>query len=251
MHTVLVVYDGVIADECEAFRSVLGLMTNGRVTTVAAERRPHLGPGGQQSVGMTFAEAENEQVDVVIVPGGLGCERAADDQTLREFLRRMEHRVRYLAASSTGSVVLASAGVLHGGAAATHWLAGDLLRRYGSDADGRRLVVAGNVITCEGRISALDAAFAIVERIEGSAAVDRIRATLLERGQILLAPVPWYLRLTGRILGRATPRRPRSNASTDPAPPVTPFSVMIELVEDEQLARSLRKARRRHRTPGV
>ena len=245
MRTVLVVYDGLLDDECEAFRSVLGLLDGDRVVTAGAERRPYRGPGGTQHPDLTFDEVDH--ADVVVVPGGIGCERATDDPALREFLQRMEHRARYVAASSTGSVVLASAGLLHGGSAATHWLASDLLRRYGSDVDARRLVVAGNVITCEGRISAVDAAFALVERIEGDAAVERIRTTLLARGQPLLVPPAWYDRLAGRFLGRPTLRRPprRPAAAAQPeAPPVTPFSVMFELVDDETL-RSLKRAQRR------
>ena len=244
MRTVLVVYDGVLDDECEAFRSVLGLL-DGRVLTVGAERRPYRGPGGTQHPDATFDDIET--ADIVVVPGGIGCERATDDVALRDFLQRMEHRARYVAASSTGTVVLASAGLLHGGSAATHWLASDLLRRYGSDADERRLVVAGNVITCEGRISAVDAAFALVERIEGGAEVARIRSTLLERGQPLLVPPPWYDRLAERFLGRPTLRRPprRPPAPAPHQPPVTPFSVMIELVDDEDTIRKLKRARRR------
>jgi putative intracellular protease/amidase len=244
VRTVLVVYDGVLDDECEAFRSVLGLL-DGRVLTVGAERRPYRGPGGAQHPDTTFADIDT--ADVVVVPGGIGCERATDDVALRDFLQRMEHRARYVAASSTGTVVLASAGLLHGGSAATHWLASDLLRRYGSDADERRLVVAGNVITCEGRISAVDAAFALVERIEGGAEVARIRSTLLERGQPLLVPPPWYDRLAERFLGRPTLRRPprRPPAPTPAQPPVTPFSVMIELVDDEDTIRKLKRARQR------
>lgn len=245
MRTVLVVYDGVLDDECEAFRSVLGLLATGGVVTAAAELRPYQGPGGTQHPDVTFDGVET--ADVVVVPGGIGCERATDDPALRAFLQRMEHRARYVAASSTGSVVLASAGLLHGGSAATHWLASDLLRRYGSDADDRRLVMAGNVITCEGRISAVDAAFALVERLEGSAAVEHVRATLIERGQPLLAPPAWYDRLAERFLGRPTLRRPRRRPPAAPAdaPPVTPFSVMIELVDDDDTLRKLKKAQRR------
>jgi putative intracellular protease/amidase len=246
VRTVLVVYDGVLDDECEAFRSVLGLL-DGRLVTAGAERRPYRGPGGAQHPDATFADIDS--ADVVVVPGGIGCERATDDVALRDFLQRMEHQARYVAASSTGTVVLASAGLLHGGSAATHWLASDLLRRYGSDADARRLVVAGNVITCEGRISAVDAAFALVERIDGEAAVARIRSTLLERGQPLLVPPPWYDRFAERFLGRPTLRRPPRRTPL-PAPdsaPVTPFSVMIELVDDEDTIRKLKRAQRRHR----
>ncbi len=201
----LVVYDGVLADECEAFRSVLGMVTDARVITVGARPGEYNGVGGVQTVESTFDDVDD--ADVVIVPGGLGCERAADDPQLRAFLHRTERTARFVAASSTGTVVVAAAGLLHGASAATHWLATDLLRRYGSEADSRRLVVAGNIITCEGRISAVDAAFALAERLEGSAAVERIRATLIERGRPhLVQPGRWPL-LLERVFARSGARR--------------------------------------------
>ena len=95
VRTVLVVYDGVLDDECEAFRSVLGLLSGDRVVAAGAERRPYRGPGGTQHPDVTFDEVET--ADVVVVPGGIGCERATDDSALQHFLRRMEHHARYLA----------------------------------------------------------------------------------------------------------------------------------------------------------
>jgi len=243
MRIALVVTDGVLDDECVAFRSVLGLVTAAELVTVGARRGSVVGPGGTQLAELAFDELID--AEVVVVPGGLGCERAADDPALREFLVRMERTARYVAASSTGTVVLAAAGLLHGSAAATHWLAGDLLERYGSEADDRRLVVQGNVITCEGRISAVDAAFAIVERIGGSSEVERIRATLLDRGEALLRPLSRWEALLDRTLGRTTllpERTPRPRRASEPSkPPVTPLSVMIELVDDEELVRRMKR----------
>lgn len=244
----IVVYDGVLANECEAFSSVLGAMDDAEVVVVGARRGVFAGPGGRQIAKAPFDEVDH--VDVAVVPGGLGCERAVDDTGLRDFLVRMEQSARYVAASSTGTVVLASAGLLHGESAATHWLAGDLLRRYGSDADARRMVMSGNVITCEGSISAVDAAFAIVERVHGASAVERIRGTLLERGEPHLRPVPWWRRpvewvrsAVGIRDGAAIERRP----SKPTEPPVTPLSVMVELVDNDDLARRLKRSGRRRR----
>lgn len=248
MRIALVVYDGVLHDECDAFRSVLSLVHDAEFIAVAGDLEARSGPGGVQSVDYSFDQITH--ADVVIVPGGLGCERAADDPALRDFLHRMERTARFIAASSTGTVVVAAAGLLHGESAATHWLAGDLLRRYGSESDGRRLVVKGNVITCEGRVSAVDAALALAERIEGSGAVDRIRATLLQRGAPQLRKHGWWAPRIERITGRKAESWRRTGASiTTSAPPVTPLSVMIELVDNDELARRLkRSAKRRERS---
>jgi len=259
----VVVYDGVLDDECQAFRSVLGLMWDARVLAVGARPGHCVGVGGRQRVDATFEEID--RADVVIVPGGLGCERAADDPDLRRFLHRMERTARFVVGSSTGTVVLASAGLLHGEAAATHWLATDLLRQYGSETDPRRLVVAGNVITCEGRISAVEAAFTLVARIEGPAAVERIRSTLIERGQPLLRRSTRWTRISRRIHDRRrwprdrpqSPARQRAGAGqraggtvthaipmqapVDRRPPITPRSVMVELVDNDELRQQLKR----------
>lgn len=248
MRIAIVVYDGVLAAECEAFSSVLGAMDDAEVVVVGTRRGTFAGPGGRQIADVGFDDLDH--VDVAVVPGGIGCERAADDAGLRRFLVRMERSARYVAASSTGTVVLASAGLLHGEPAATHWLAGDLLRRYGSDADARRMVMSGNVITCEGSISAVEAAFEIVERLHGPIAVERIRATLLDRGEPHLRAVAWWRRPIGWMrsaLGLrdvdVAERRPEPEA----APPVTPLSVMVELVDNDDLARRLKRSGRRRR----
>lgn len=259
MRIAIVAYDGVLHSEYEAFASVLGLLDDAEVLTVGAEVVTCHGPGGSTPVDLTFDDAVD--VDIVVVPGGLGCERAADDPALRAFLVRMERECDFVAASSTGSVVLAAAGLLHGQPAATHWLAGDLLRRYGSDTDGRRLVTTGNVITCEGQISAVDAAFALVEQVQGSGAVSRIRATLIERGRPLLRRRRWWstaadgvrdlLGIPSREERLVAARRALdgTGASTQTAaePTVTPLSVMVELVDNEELARQLKRSSRRRR----
>jgi len=244
----IVVYDGVLGSECEAFSSILGLADHAEVLVVGARHGWYSGPGGRQAVDLCFDEVD--RVDIVVVPGGLGCERAADDPELREFLGRMERAADWVVASSTGSVLLASAGLLQGSSAATHWLAGDLLRRYGSEADSRRLVTTGNVITCEGQISAVDAAFGLVERLDGAPAAARIRATLIERGAPLLRQDPWWRPVVDRardLVGRPDlTTRAEINHRVD-EPVVTPLSVMVELVDNDDLARQLRRSRRRRR----
>lgn len=239
MRVAIVAHPGVLADECEAFRSVLGLLGGAEVLTVGAAIGACAGPGGRQLIDVTFDEAMD--VDVVVVPGGLGAERTSSSPELLEWLRAMESRARYILASSTGSVVLAAAGLLHGEPAATHWLATNLLRRYGSERAGARLAVAGNVMTAEGATSAVDAAFALVERLEGPEAVARIRSTLLTRGAPHLQPPRWWERF---VPPRVRPD-PVETARRRGDDPVTPLVVMVELVPVEDLRRGRRPRRKR------
>jgi transcriptional regulator GlxA family with amidase domain len=244
MRIALVVYPGVIANECDAFRSVLARMDGARIITVGATLGPCHGQGGVQVVDTTFDELADP--DIVIVPGGLGAERIARSERLREWLVRVEPGARYVVSSSTGSVVLASAGLLGGTPAATHWLAADLLRRYGAEHADRRLVVSGRIVTCQGSLSAVDAAFTLVREIEGAAAVVRIRDELIERGEPHFRSAGRWDRWWTR---RAAPAA-RAGRGSMPvvAPPeqITPMSVMVELVPADELRarRSGRRARR-------
>lgn len=249
MLVAVVATPGVIADECDAFRSVLSRMGNTRVVTVGARPGPCHGQGGVQDVDVGFDDLPDP--DIVIVPGGLGAERSAESGQLREWLRRVEPEADYVVSSSTGSIVLASAGLLGGAPAATHWLAADLLRKYGSEQAGRRLVVSGRIVTCQGSLSAVDAAFTLVREIEGPAAVARIRDELIERGEP-------HFRSPGRFerwgerwwrrSGGATPGgRSAAPPASSPVEQLTPMSVMVELVPAEELRRRRRdRAPRRH-----
>ncbi len=246
MQIALVVYPGVLNEECEAFLSVLSLMRGADLRTVGARAGSYGGPGGRQHVDLVFSQVTSP--DVVVVPGGLGCERAADDPELRRWLQDVEDVAKFVVSSSTGSVVLAAAGLLHGHAAATHWLAHDLLRRYGSEHSGERLVVDGNVVTSEGRLSAVDAAFALVHRIEGPQAVERIRATLIERGEPLLRNRPWWFRALAPVVEWLPRRAAGTTKPVGPGQPaVTPLSVMIELVPNEAAERRRGDSKRRRR----
>ena len=144
-------------------------------------------------------------------------------------------------------MILAAAGLLHGETAATHWLAGGLLQRFGSIADARRLVDAGGVITCSGMLSAVDAALALAERVEGSHSIERIKAELLAAGAAHLQPDPWWRPLAWLLrVRRDSDATSESRQQVEGG--VTPLSVMIELVEDELLVTRLRRqsGRRSH-----
>ena len=241
MRIALVVYEGVLADECEAFRSVLSLIDDAEMVVVGPPQATVAGPGGSQRIDLSYRDLA--EADIVVVPGGIGCERATDDERLREFLQRIDRSARWVAASSTGSVVIASAGLLRGQPAATHWLAHELLHKHGSAHVDQRVVMNDHIITCVGAISAVQAAFSIVERVAGPLAVTTIRETLLARGAPLTQPESRWARLRRR----AGHRPARGDSAAPPKQPITPVSVLVELVDDDDLARRIRRHSRHRR----
>ncbi|MDB5362596.1 MAG: helix-turn-helix domain protein [Rhodospirillales bacterium] len=79
----------------------------------------------------SLAELAHEEIDTLIVAGGLGTRRAIQDAVLIQAIRDWSGRVRRLASVCTGAYLLAAAGLLDGRRVATHWgAAEDLQRRF-------------------------------------------------------------------------------------------------------------------------
>ena len=170
---------GVSADECEAFTLVFEQLADTELIGVG-ERLGHVeGQGGGHHIDALFEEVQHP--DIVLVPGGLGCARTARDEPLLAWFRAVAPRCEWLAASSTGTVVVAAAGLLDEREAATHWLASGILESYGSVASSERIVEVGNIITCEGQITAMHVALLVTLRTAGPDAVAQVRAGLARR----------------------------------------------------------------------
>lgn len=216
----IVAYHGVLADETDAFRGVLSRVPGARVITVGSCRGVVAGPGGAQVVEETFADLD--RADVVVVPGGLGCHRHPE---IALWLRRI--RPRWVLASSTGSALLAAAGLLRRRTAATHWLAGPLLERHGARPSTDRLVVDRPFVTCSGLASTFDAAFVVASEVGGPALVQTIREQL--RDDDIGRPTPC---VPPRTRYRSRPARRLAAVATAP-PPALSGRLVVEVELDE------------------
>lgn len=169
-----VTVQGLITEEHDIFRTILGHLPGIEPLNVGHELGSVAGPGGARTVDATFDQVTDP--DIVVVPGALGTRQLAGDRVLCSWLHDVAPRCRWIAASSTGSVVLAAAGLLNGHPAATHWLAGDLLAEFGSvTADQRLHVDAERVITATGSMTAFEAAYLVIQRELGDSEANRVR----------------------------------------------------------------------------
>ncbi len=175
MHTsptvAIVVYQGVHVDETEVFRFVLSRIRSLETVRVGITRGDHPGPGGFETAEATLEEVGNPEV--VVVPGGIGCDKLTE---IADWLGTVSPA--WTLASSTGSTLLAAAGLLRHRTAATHWLAGPILERYGAHPSQESVVVDGRIVTCSGAASAFKAALVVAEAYGGLELVDEIRRTV-------------------------------------------------------------------------
>jgi transcriptional regulator GlxA family with amidase domain len=125
----------------------------------------------------------------LLVAGGTGVESAGQDQELMFWLRKAAPRVRRIGSICTGAFLLASAGLLDGKRAATHWKWAAQLAKNFADVtvDPDAIYIRdGNTYTTAGITAGMDLALALVEEDLGSAMALRVA-----REMVL------YLRRTG------------------------------------------------------
>lgn len=112
----------------------------------------------------TFADVPHP--DIIVVPGGIvGTLRAMRDESVRQYVRRAAESAEIVASVCTGSLILASVGLLTGRPATTHWVAPGILDSLGATYARKRWVEDGNVITAAGVSAGIDMALYLVAQL--------------------------------------------------------------------------------------
>jgi putative intracellular protease/amidase len=112
---------------------------------------------------------EVDSPDVLVVPGWSGSRQSVllNEGPVRDWLRTIDVKTTWTTSVSTGSIVLASAGLLRHRRATTHWLVTDLLTDLGAIATTDRVVFDGKYVTAAGVSAGIDMALALTSAIAG------------------------------------------------------------------------------------
>jgi transcriptional regulator GlxA family with amidase domain len=157
------------------------------VFTVAATRAPVSATGGLTVVSR-YAFDDCPHVDLLVVPGGFGTRALIADAPTLDWIRAQSASARLTLSVCTGSLLLASAGLLDGKRATTHWAAHDLLATTGSsievDRNARYVDSSERIITSAGVAAGIDACFHIVERLFGKAVAEETAAYIEYRVEL-------------------------------------------------------------------
>jgi transcriptional regulator GlxA family with amidase domain len=125
--------------------------------------------GGMKVLPMaTFADCP--ELDLLLVPGGMGTRREMLNEATLGFVRERSVRTELVASVCTGSLILAKAGLLAGLRATTHWRSLDLLRELCPDVRvdaAAQVVDEGRIMTSAGIAAGIDLALMIVQRWYG------------------------------------------------------------------------------------
>jgi transcriptional regulator GlxA family with amidase domain len=156
---------------------VLSRLPGAEAVFVAERRGPVRADTGALAVVADAAVDEVPSPDVVLVPGWSGARQTAllSAGPVRDWLRAVDATTTWTTSACTGSVVLASAGLLVARRATTHWLAVDELRRFGAEPVDERVVFDGKYVTAAGVSAGIDMALALAARIAGESTAKAIQ----------------------------------------------------------------------------
>ncbi|HEU5136446.1 MAG TPA: GlxA family transcriptional regulator [Steroidobacteraceae bacterium] len=170
----LLLYDGMQSLDLAGPLDVFG-SANGHAATAQRAYSLHtigLGPQAvraENGLALTpdFALSNAPPLDTLIIPGGVASRHALGrDATLHRWLRRREQTTRRMVSICTGVFVLASAGLIAGRRATTHWRYAEEFRNRFPDVnlDADQLFVQdGKFFSSGGLTAGMDLALSLVD----------------------------------------------------------------------------------------
>lgn len=175
-HVVFVVFDGLqsldLTGPLEVFAGASTVLERRhpdapryRVHVVSPDGGPIRAESGLTIVADT-PDTIPRTIDSLVIPGGNGVDRAADDHRYVTLVQELAGRSRRLVTVCSGTFMAAAAGLLEGRRVTTHWArAGQLVREHPTlDVDPDPIYVRdGDVWTSGGVTAGVDLALAIVE----------------------------------------------------------------------------------------
>lgn len=152
-------------------RDVLAPLEAMQLTSLLSVR--HISPSGTTVPGfepfhMFRVDGGIDEVastDLLIVPGGLGSVTMTKDQQVTTWIRATARRSRWVMSISTGSLLLAAAGLVDDRDASGHWLAHDELEAMGARVSASAVTRHGRIITTDGAVAAAEVTRSLPERL--------------------------------------------------------------------------------------
>ncbi|MGW7047392.1 DJ-1/PfpI family protein [Streptomyces avermitilis] len=167
MQIAIVLYDRFTALDAVGPYEILGRLPGAETVFVAERTGPVRTDTGALALTADKTLAEVPSPDLVVVPGGPGQTAQMENGVLLDWLRAADATSTWTTSVCTGSLLLAAAGLLEGRRATSHWLALDLLDRFGAVPTGERVVFDGKYVTAAGVSSGIDMGLALLGRIAG------------------------------------------------------------------------------------
>lgn len=169
MEIVIYLYDGITALDAVGPYEVLSRIPGANVKFVAESKGPITTDSHFLKMVADYDMAEIESADILLVPGSvIGFLRETKKKNLKEWLIKIHRTTQWTVSVCTGSIILASTGILKGLRASSHWAVLHLLLDYGAIPALKRFVQEGKIITSQGVSAGIDMALYLASQIVGT-----------------------------------------------------------------------------------
>lgn len=167
MNIACLVFDQITLLDAVGPVEVLSRIPDAQTQFVGSVKGPVRSSRSGFTVNADWSLDEVPSPDVLLVPGGPGVRALLDDCAVLDWVRYAHERSRWTCSVCTGSLLLASAGLLEGLPATTHWNAMEDLKSYGAKPVSKRVVVNGKIVMGAGVSAGIDTALVLASMIAG------------------------------------------------------------------------------------
>ena len=167
MEIAILLYDKFTALDCIGPYEVLHNLPGADVKFVSRDGGLVRADSGRLTISTDYSIDDVTAPAIVLVPGGPGDEAAGADPRICAWLRTVDATTKWTTSVCTGSIILASAGLLDGLEATTHWASYDRLAARGAKPVARRVVRQGKIITAAGVSAGIDMALELARLEQG------------------------------------------------------------------------------------
>lgn len=168
MKVIIYLYNGITLLDAVGPYEVLRKMSDVEIYFVAEKTGNITADSGLIDLNVKYSMDEVKDADVLIIPGStIAFITEMEKDNVLEWIRIVDETTKWTTSVYTGSILLASSGLLKGLEATSHWKTIDLLYKYGVTPTRERIVEQGKYITAAGVSAGIDMALLLAYKLVG------------------------------------------------------------------------------------
>ncbi len=163
MNISIVLYEGLTVLDAIGPYEVFNSIPDINIHFVGEEKGLVRSDNNALALNADYTFSEISDTDIVIVPGTPHFDKVMNDDALKEWLCNIHPKTKWTTSVCTGALALGAAGLLKDKKATTHWMAMDILEKFGAEKTKQRVVKDGKIITAAGVSSGIDMALSLLK----------------------------------------------------------------------------------------
>lgn len=179
MKVIIFLYNGVTMLDAIGPYEVLRNMDDTEVLFVAEKTGEIKADSGFIDINVKHSIDDIKDADILIIPGStIGFMQEMKNVKVLNWIREVDQTTIWTTSVCTGSLIMASAGLLKGLKATSHWRAVNLLSDFGAIATRDRVVEQEKYITSAGVSAGIDMALHLSNKLVGEDETKAIQLTI-------------------------------------------------------------------------